>query len=72
MNYRKFSNVLLRIFCPSPNVEVDTIDQYLELHPKLKARNEENDSGMQMKKDREKEGGKGKERQSGEEKVVIY
>ena len=26
-------------FLPSPNVEVDTIDQYLELHPKLKARN---------------------------------
>lgn len=27
-------------FLPSPNVEVDTIDQYLELHPKLKIRNE--------------------------------
>ena len=36
-------------FMPSPNVEVDTIDQYLELHPKLKVRNEKMIRGAEEK-----------------------
>ena len=46
----KIFNCSIADFLPSPNVEIDTINQYLELHPKLKARNEK------MIKDAEEKG----------------
>ena len=54
-------------FLPSPNVEVDTIDQYLELHPKLKARNEKmirdaEEKGRKKREEKEKKGKAGRKK----------
>ena len=54
-------------FLPSPNVEVDTIDQYLELHPKLKARNQKmnrhaEEKGRKKREEKEKKGKAGRKK----------
>lgn len=56
-------------FPPSPNVEIDTINQYLELHPKLKARNEKmiKDAEEKGRKKREEKEKKGKVRRKNDE-----
>ena len=54
-------------FLPSPNGEVDTVDQYVELHPKLKARNEKmirdaEEKGRKKREEKEKKGKAGRKK----------
>ena len=65
----KIFNCSIADFLPSPNVEIDTINQYLELHPKLKARNEKmiKDAEEKGRKKREEKEKKGKVRRKNDE-----
>ena len=65
----KIFNCSIADFLPSPNVEIDTINQYLELHPKLNARNEKmiKDAEEKGRKKREEKEKKGKVRRKNDE-----
>ena len=51
-------------FLPSPNVEVDTIDQYLELHPKLNEKmiRDAEEKGRKKREEKEKKGKAGRKK----------